>query len=384
MGVIKFINSLQKLLILLLSLQGMLPQLNILIAQNIHTAEYLDLDTCQNLPRELAFKKRFICNIPRFVSDNIELFYKITRVCKDTSNVTNEITSPSKQISLSSLIPTTSQSIPSRQSNLFIQNQPLLLSTTQSMLGTFNGQSSELKLQPLKFQAAPVPQQIQLLTQNQQSLLSQGLPVYKTLSARPILNIADPSLLPSSLPSSLPSTMQTNIIDAKSIKNLQKCLDNLHERGGPGCRYLNLDTGMTNALNTIKTNKSLIYRDDTLLIASSNKEIFEFFQMIIRDYGIETPIVEGQPDEIKIDKKLRVRVWIENNGMSMISQCWCCNNELKFTENYEAGHIIARAKGGPTDINNLKPVCRSCNRSMGVTHMKEYALSKGFLGRIIK
>jgi hypothetical protein len=352
----------------------MLPQLNILIAQNTHTAEYLDLDTCQNLQRELAFKKRFICNIPRFVSDNIELFYKITRVCKEpdsvTSNVTNEVTSASKQLSLSSLIPTTSQSIPSRQSNLFIQKQPSLLSPTQSMLGTFNGQSAELKLQILKFQPSQVSQQIQLLTQNQQSLLSQGLPVYKTLSARPILNITDPVVTP------------INIIDDKSIKNLQKCLDNLHERGGQGNKYLNLDTGLTNIFNTIKANKSLVYKDDNLLIASSNKELFEFFQMIIRDYGIETPIVEGQPDEIKIDKKLRARVWIENNGMSMISQCWCCNHELKFTDNYEAGHVVARAKGGPTDISNLKPVCRGCNRSMGVTHMKEYALSKGFLGRI--
>ena len=33
--------------------------------------------------------------------------------------------------------------------------------------------------------------------------------------------------------------------------------------------------------------------------------------------------------------------------------------------NFEVGHNIPESKGGATDINNLRPICSKCNRSMG-------------------
>lgn len=33
--------------------------------------------------------------------------------------------------------------------------------------------------------------------------------------------------------------------------------------------------------------------------------------------------------------------------------------------NFEAGHVIPESKGGKTHIENLLPICSTCNKSMG-------------------
>jgi 5-methylcytosine-specific restriction endonuclease McrA len=38
----------------------------------------------------------------------------------------------------------------------------------------------------------------------------------------------------------------------------------------------------------------------------------------------------------------------------------------------ECGHIIAHALGGNALLDNLMPVCKSCNRDMGTMNLEEY------------
>jgi hypothetical protein len=335
----------------------MLPQLHILIAQSPYTVEYLDLDESKCTTLDIAIKKRFVCSNPRFATDHFDLFCKIVNVCKPLEIKSATALQVPKPLSFSDPI---------------INNPPLALG--QNITPNINLFSLGQTAAQNKIQLSLTPNFNSGLASlsgtpnfNQVSFSLPGGNNYKTLSARPILGTDQKTL--------------QEAIDAKSTKNLQKCFDNLHKRGGNPAMYLNLDTGNLNQFSTIR-NKP--HKDDSLLIGGTNKEVFDFIKAVIKDFEIETPSIEGFADETKIDKKLRARVWMENNGTSMISKCYCCDNELKFTDNYEAGHIIARAKGGSTDISNLKPVCRTCNRSMGTTHMKEYAISKGYHGRIIK
>ena len=73
----------------------------------------------------------------------------------------------------------------------------------------------------------------------------------------------------------------------------------------------------------------------------------------------------------KIPKALKDLVWNKYYSKQK-GNCVCCGiNEISIST-YEAGHIIAESKGGKTDINNLAPVCSTCNKSMGIKNMKEF------------
>ena len=67
----------------------------------------------------------------------------------------------------------------------------------------------------------------------------------------------------------------------------------------------------------------------------------------------------------RIPGALKEQVWIKHNKKKFQVKCpieWCKNKINCF--NHHIGHIIPESKGGPTTIENLKPVCAKCNLSM--------------------
>jgi 5-methylcytosine-specific restriction endonuclease McrA len=70
-----------------------------------------------------------------------------------------------------------------------------------------------------------------------------------------------------------------------------------------------------------------------------------------------------------IPKALREEVWRRYIGTTYESKCtigWCTNKITPF--DYEVGHNIPHSKGGSTIIENLKPICSRCNKSMSDTY----------------
>ena len=68
----------------------------------------------------------------------------------------------------------------------------------------------------------------------------------------------------------------------------------------------------------------------------------------------------------KIPKALREQVWIKHFGKTFAHRCiirWCTNNITVF--DFECGHDVPESKGGATTIENLRPLCSRCNKSMG-------------------
>ena len=55
----------------------------------------------------------------------------------------------------------------------------------------------------------------------------------------------------------------------------------------------------------------------------------------------------------------------------MIGKCYVCGKRIHFTD-FEVGHNIAHNEGGRWDIDNLRPLCRSCNRSMGTETIEKF------------
>ena len=73
-----------------------------------------------------------------------------------------------------------------------------------------------------------------------------------------------------------------------------------------------------------------------------------------------------------IPKKLKNMIWDKYVGKEKgIGNCYCCNEEID-SKNFEAGHIIPEARGGPTNAENLRPICSCCNKSMGTQNMDEF------------
>lgn len=67
-----------------------------------------------------------------------------------------------------------------------------------------------------------------------------------------------------------------------------------------------------------------------------------------------------------IPKSLKNNVWLTYVGEKFEAKCtvkWCDTRVNVFS--YETGHNIPESKGGLTNVENLRPICAQCNKSMG-------------------
>ena len=62
----------------------------------------------------------------------------------------------------------------------------------------------------------------------------------------------------------------------------------------------------------------------------------------------------------KILKDLTWSRWVGDDIAK--AKCLCCGvNEIKMNS-FHCGHVISEADGGPTTVDNLRPVCATCNQ----------------------
>ena len=72
----------------------------------------------------------------------------------------------------------------------------------------------------------------------------------------------------------------------------------------------------------------------------------------------------------KILKDLTWQKWIGDDIAK--AKCLCCGiNEIKMNS-FHCGHVISEADGGPTTVDNLRPVCATCNLSMRTQNMEKF------------
>jgi len=89
----------------------------------------------------------------------------------------------------------------------------------------------------------------------------------------------------------------------------------------------------------------------------------------------------------KIDKKkkkaipptLKIKVWNKHIGDEVgKTKCMCCKLKDIYQASFSCGHIVSEFNGGELKLDNLIPICTSCNSSMGVKNMNEYINEFGF------
>lgn len=80
-----------------------------------------------------------------------------------------------------------------------------------------------------------------------------------------------------------------------------------------------------------------------------------------------------------IPQAVRELVWRKYINNSLDGECYCCDKSISFTS-FHAGHVIPDTEGGPATLENLRPVCSSCNLSMGTMWMDAYVRKYGLKG----
>ena len=83
-----------------------------------------------------------------------------------------------------------------------------------------------------------------------------------------------------------------------------------------------------------------------------------------------------------IPKNVKMIVWNHYIGEDIIKhKCLCCKKVTISNTNFEVGHVLSEKNGGSHEINNLRPICFSCNHSMGIENMVDFVVKYGlFIG----
>lgn len=76
----------------------------------------------------------------------------------------------------------------------------------------------------------------------------------------------------------------------------------------------------------------------------------------------------------KISEALKTSVWNKYVGQQIGSkECICCGTNTMSSRDFHCSHVIAEAKGGRTDLDNLRPTCAKCNLSCATKNLREFA-----------
>lgn len=85
-----------------------------------------------------------------------------------------------------------------------------------------------------------------------------------------------------------------------------------------------------------------------------------------------------KPRKKTIPIALKRKVWDHWVGEQIgKTKCPCCKLTDITQLNFSCGHINAEANGGSLHVSNLRPICGSCNSSMGTKNMNEFIREYG-------
>lgn len=145
-----------------------------------------------------------------------------------------------------------------------------------------------------------------------------------------------------------------------------------------GLKYLCIDNGVF--VSQIKGEAYPTFDKKTRL-CSSNKVIIKYSSKVVERYKSQMNFISIGEKEDKIEEKgkrkaipkpVRNQVWKNHFGDKLKGKCYCCKTKLGALESWEAGHIVAHTNGGPDIAENLRPICGTCNKSMGSMNMDDF------------
>ncbi len=169
-------------------------------------------------------------------------------------------------------------------------------------------------------------------------------------------------------------------------------------REGSSPKYINLETGRAIIASSATKKKFINHElffcgDDSAqferiskkLRRRPNKPKEEAGKKVIKPRPKSMPspqapkVAKGAPPKRKtVPKMLRHHLWMRDYGNVSEAKCCCCGITTITESTSEAGHIIAFSKGGSTDADNLRLICRTCNADMGTENMNDFMFANNF------
>lgn len=80
----------------------------------------------------------------------------------------------------------------------------------------------------------------------------------------------------------------------------------------------------------------------------------------------------GRSKKERIPATVRNIVWVTHFQANKKGVCWLCKIEDISSANFECGHVISEKNGGKPTVDNLRPICGFCNKSVGAMNMEEF------------
>lgn len=161
-----------------------------------------------------------------------------------------------------------------------------------------------------------------------------------------------------------------------NINDLKTLLDKLNVEYASGRLCLPHDSYKPNVIEKCKKYNLWLFINKTIP--------FEHIKILHDVDAMDVDVVEPQNngENMEQDKKivkkktipkpLRNSVWNKHIGKEKgIGNCFCCHSDID-SKHFECGHVISEATGGDTTVNNLRPVCSLCNKSMGTMDMNTF------------
>ena len=125
-------------------------------------------------------------------------------------------------------------------------------------------------------------------------------------------------------------------------------------------------------IDDLKSQQQIIRQHINTNLAENENETEEIKEENKEEIKEETSV--QQPYKKKaIPKSLKMLVWHTYIGKEVgLAKCLCCKNKEITQMDFDCGHVVAESRGGLTTVNNMRPICAKCNRSMKAMDMNDF------------